>query len=275
MKKPLTITTYTNQFLPPLYWLVTVGFILILAIWMPLSISKLNHWEGNNFLFHGGIWGVTILILNAGMKFCGTQVADLQIRPIHPFIIPLVLIVTIAFGFLTEPLSSLQPIELKGDHMHPFGLMPSPLTFVLFVILLPLIEEFFFRGLLLGHMLHKLNVSKAIVISSFLYSLAQWGNEHLLTALLFGLLAGLLFVVTRSLLSSILFHIAWNFFIFYSWLDDYLMVVAGMKQVPDLNGWLLLKEVAIVTGIIGVFYLMHRIAIHLRRFKSEEILKSY
>lgn len=261
MRKTFGFNSDYRQYLPQLRWLFSVGFILVLAIWIPLSISKLVHWEGNNFLFHGGIWAVTILILNAGVKFCGAQTTDLIIRPLPTLVIPLILILTAVFALGIGPLYFLQPISLRGVNLHAFGLEPSPVTFVLFVILLPLIEEIFFRGILLGHMLHKLNVTKAIIISSFLYALAQWGNEHLLTALLLGAVSGLLYVVTRSLLSSIIFHIAWNFFIFFSWLDGSLFLSVVKNGLPDFNGRLLLEELGLVVLTIGIFYLMRRMVL--------------
>ena len=265
MKKRFSFTSYSNQYLPPLQWLFVVGSIIILAIWMLLGISELFHWEGNKFLFHGGIWAVTMLILYAGVNFCGSKAVDLRIRAVPTLVIPMVLLLTAVFALGTGPLYFLQPIDLRGMNPHPFGLTPSPLTFILFVILLPLIEEFFFRGMLLGHMLHKLNVTRAIVISSFLYSLAQWGNEHLLTALLLGVVSGLLYVVTRSLFSSIIFHIAWNFLIFFSWLDGNPLISIAKNQFPDYTGRLLLEEVGLAIGIIAIFYLMHRMVLRQNR----------
>lgn len=265
MKKLFSILSNSNQYLQPIPWLLTIGFILVLTIWLPLSISKLIHWEGNDFLFHGGIWAVTILILYAGVNFCGAKAVDLRIRPVPTLVIPMVLLLAAIFAFGTGPLYHLQPISLRGLSPQPFGLQPTPLTFVLFVILLPLIEEFFFRGILLGNMLYKLNVAKAVVISSLLYSLAQWGNEHLLTALLLGMVSGLLYIVTRSLLSSIIFHIAWNFLIFFSWLDGSPLISIVKNQLPDYNGTLLLDEVGLIAGIIVIFYLMHRMVLRQSR----------
>jgi len=258
MRKTFGFNSDYRQYLPQLNWLFSVGLILVLAIWMPLSISKFVHWEGNNFLFHGGIWAVTILILNAGVKLCGSQTADLKIRPLPTLVIPLILILTVVFALGIGPLYFFQPISLRGVNLHAFGLAPSPVTFILFVILLPLIEEFFFRGILLGHMLNKLSVTKAIVISSLFYALAQWGNEHLLAALLLGVVSGLLYVVTRSLLSSIIFHIAWNFFIFFSWLDGSLLLLVVKDELPHFNGRFLLEELGLVIVTIGIFYLMRR-----------------
>ncbi|GET32422.1 hypothetical protein PbJCM13498_12850 [Prolixibacter bellariivorans] len=265
MKKRFSFTSYSNQYLPPLKWLFFVGSIVVLAIWMLLGISELFHWEGNNFLFHGGIWVVTMLILYAGVNFCGAKAVDLRIRALPTLVIPMVMLLTVVFALGAGPLHFLQPIDLRGMNPHPFGLTPNPLTFILFVILLPLIEEFFFRGMLLGHMLLKLNVTKAIVISSFFYSLAQWGNEHLLTALLLGVVSGLLYVTTRSLFSSIIFHIAWNFLIFFSWLDGNPLISIAKNQLPDDNGRLLFEEVGLALGMIAIFYLMHRIVLRQNR----------
>ena len=268
MKKIFSILSNSNQYLQPLPWLLTIGLILVLTIWLPLSISKLVHWEGNNFLFHGGIWAVTILMLNAGVNFCGSKATDFHMRPIDPLVIPLVLLLTIAFAFLTEPLSSLQPITLRNTNYHLFGLSPNPLTFILFVILLPLIEEFFFRGILLGQMLNKLSVPKAVIISSFFYSLSQWGNEHLFTAFLLGVISGLLMVVNKSLLTSVFFHIAWNFIIFYTWLDDFLVTEAVRDY---FSGWLIVKEIGIIAGIAGIFYLMYKIVLRQRVYELEDV----
>ena len=265
MRKRVNFTVGYLSSLSLYHWMVILSLLLFVTIWMPLGVSNLLHWQGRPFLLHGGIWALTILILYMGMKISGKEPVHVSIRPLPPLVIPLILMLTVFFALGTEPLEFLQPFSLRGTNPHPFDLTPTPVTFILFVMVLPLLEEVFFRGILLGHMLSGWSVTRALVISSLMYSLSQWGNEHLLRALLLGMVSGVLYVITRSLLASIIFHVSWNFFIFFSWLDDVRFMAVVKEDWPVFWGQILPEVMGLVSGIILILFLMRHLMVRQHR----------
>jgi membrane protease YdiL (CAAX protease family) len=83
-------------------------------------------------------------------------------------------------------------------------------TFVAVVIVAPVTEEIFFRGLLLRGFLKRYSPAKAIVVSTLLFSLAHLSPAQLAATIGLGLYLGWLYHRTRNLWLPILAHAANN-----------------------------------------------------------------
>lgn len=79
------------------------------------------------------------------------------------------------------------------------------------VILGPLTEELVFRSAILGNMLYRgVNTWTAIIVSSFLFGIAHLNPSQIPFAFLLGILFGILYVKTRSVVPGIICHIINN-----------------------------------------------------------------
>lgn len=109
-----------------------------------------------------------------------------------------------------------------------------------FALLLPLLlftslsvfEELVFRGIIYRITEESLGTNLALIISALLFGLAHLPNEHanaisVISAASGGILAGLLFIMTKRLWLPIFFHAGWN------WAQVSLGVaVSGIEDLP-------------------------------------------
>ncbi len=84
------------------------------------------------------------------------------------------------------------------------------LTFMLAVIVGPLMEELVFRGLLLERLAKKFGLNKAVLTSSVLFGMLH--GETLLTAIIFGIAMCIVYLQTKNLWVPVFIHIANNLF---------------------------------------------------------------
>lgn len=127
----------------------------------------------------------------------------------------------------------------------------SALIMLLFLyITLSVLEEVVFRGIIYRIVEESLGTNLALIISAVLFGFGHIFNENaniisVISATLGGILAGLLFSLTKRLWLPIFFHAGWNWA-----LSSLGLVVSGMEELPSfLQGRLEGPE--IITG--GVF----------------------
>lgn len=89
-------------------------------------------------------------------------------------------------------------LAVMGIHMYLIACILAPIT-----------EEILFRGLLLNRLKSKYGVNKALVVSSIVFALVHF-DIGIAGRVLFGLITGIMYLNTKSLLPSILFHIFAN-----------------------------------------------------------------
>lgn len=87
-------------------------------------------------------------------------------------------------------------------------LLQEPVSLVLMtVIIAPVLEEILFRGIIMKGMLNNhVKPATAIVISAAIFGLAHFNPWQFVGAMLLGLVLGLVYYKTKSLLMSILLH---------------------------------------------------------------------
>ncbi len=110
----------------------------------------------------------------------------------------------------------LQELPLSSIYIHKFSTLiyskewiPSIL---LISVLTPICEELFFRGLIQNYLLQSYTPTKALLISTSLFTLAHFtklGNNFLALFIL-GLILGLILLKTDSLFLCIIFHSLYN-----------------------------------------------------------------
>jgi len=123
--------------------------------------------------------------------------------------------VSIAFsiGIFWLQLYALLPVApgLVKFFMEPVPIPETPwsILFMIFsvAVLAPVAEEFMFRGLLLKRLIQKTSVWSGILLSSFIFGIL---HADIIGALLFGVIASLLYLQTGNLLLPILMHMLNN-----------------------------------------------------------------
>jgi membrane protease YdiL (CAAX protease family) len=93
-------------------------------------------------------------------------------------------------------------------------------SLVVSTALVPFIEEFFFRGVLLGWLKDRIPVIPAVVFTALAFAAYHQNWDYLLSLFAFGLILGWVFLRTKSLWPVILAHGAYNLVIdLYSYLS--------------------------------------------------------
>lgn len=83
-------------------------------------------------------------------------------------------------------------------------------NFIRICLLAPVVEEIFIRACILSALQIKYGLAIALILSSLLFAILHFNFVQTLSALVCGLVLGLLFVYTGSLLSCILAHLLYN-----------------------------------------------------------------
>lgn len=83
-------------------------------------------------------------------------------------------------------------------------------NFIRVCLLAPVVEEILIRGCILNSLQNKYGIIFALLISSFLFAVLHFNFVQTLSALICGLMLGLLYINTGSLFSCILAHSLYN-----------------------------------------------------------------
>jgi len=124
--------------------------------------------------------------------------------------------------------------------------LDSMLYSILGYLCVAVAEEVVFRGYLMTSLLTRYSVSKTLIISSAIFTIAHLGNENLsvmgvFDIMLAGVMLGALYIYTKSLWLPISFHFSWNFFQSHfgfnvSGTDTYSLIETSFSQASALNG---------------------------------------
>lgn len=90
------------------------------------------------------------------------------------------------------------------------------INFIRVCILAPAVEEIFIRGCILESLQKNYSAIIALLISSLLFALLHFNFVQTMSALISGLILGILYIYTGSLFSCILAHAMYNAFSYFS-----------------------------------------------------------
>jgi len=113
---------------------------------------------------------------------------------------------------------------------------------ILSMLLAPLVEELFFRGILTNKLARSMNIKAALLISVLVFSIAHWRPDPFL--ILGGLFLNIVYIKTQSLLYPIVFHSLNNLFctsfnIIFIDQPGAFRFVERMRTLPDFYVWLI------------------------------------
>ena len=123
--------------------------------------------------------------------------------------------------------------------LNPFTIIFKPL--ILF-ILLSLLEEIIFRGILYRITEQSLGTWIALIISALLFGIVHITNDHadflgILSAALAGVMLGVIYTIRGRLWYPLAIHVGWNFFQYFfglpvSGLDDFEYFMDASREGP-------------------------------------------
>ncbi len=105
-----------------------------------------------------------------------------------------------------------------------FELSGLPVILVM-TVLVPIMEELFYRGFILKKLLTKYNSTLALFISALLFGIMHFnwlnlsysGLTLVFITFLGGLMAGILYIKTNKVIYPIMFHTTWNMIVVIGW----------------------------------------------------------
>jgi len=172
-------------------FLQAFGFLLFTWIFINLSY-RFSFWDNKFLPLWGQFW--SIAILGIVLWFLGMGL-NLIFQ----------LILNIFWGL------SPQPQQIVVHFMETLGSLDVLFYGVLVVVLGPLAEEVFFRGLLYPYLRAKMGIILAVVVSSLLFSLVHWEFWSLFPTFIAGIGFAFIFEKARTLWAPVLAHVIWNF----------------------------------------------------------------
>ncbi|AYC30534.1 CPBP family intramembrane metalloprotease [Paenisporosarcina cavernae] len=163
---------------------------LVLGIIFLMSVFFIPKVRGNlsNHLKKSDVWNVKNLVVSFG-SLVVMMVVYKEIIFLDPF--------------AKESVKTALRFNLSTDY--------SPVLFVAMIIIAPLWEEFFFRGMLIGGLRQKLPVWICVILSATLFAFLH--PLYPLFGFTLAILYTILFFATKSLWITVIVHSAWNIFI--------------------------------------------------------------
>jgi uncharacterized protein len=157
-----------------------------------------------------GVYSVIMsLTIVAGLNFRRNFTFSWGTFPVSVLIIAFAFM--ISFHLILEPLTSkIPPPEGLQRAFSELIQMPM-LAFIMIVVLAPLLEELLFRGIILDGYLKNYSPVNSILISAFLFALIHGNIAQGIGAFLMGVVAGVFYWRTKSLLFCIALHFSNNF----------------------------------------------------------------
>ena len=214
------------------YFLYTLLYIVLMelsAVWtLVLEYFNVEYYE-----FYGLIQGFIQLLIIIGFIYLWHResIKALIKRPKAKWII-IALFFGFLFTFIQSPLNLIYNFIMGTEYkilydFNGFDKFKS-LNIISIILLIPLGEELFFRGFIQRKLQLDFKPATAILLASFMFALIhapylnilyiflESGNSfmedwHLFYLTFFGgVISGILFFKSKSLIPSIIFHILWN-----------------------------------------------------------------
>lgn len=226
-----------------LYFFTIYGELLLFA---PKHFNIISH---STYISFANAIGVVIFLL----YFCKLNLQDcrsLLSQRIPLNIYPLLVLMTICIMLTEEPV--LRYVTVPNWNKAVFTAMAANkwLFFTTTVILAPVLEEFVFRGMILGGMLKKYTPWQAVLFSTLLFSLIHMNPAQSIGTLFFGLVAGWSYVKFKNLLAPITIHATNNCI---AW---YMMTDTSMKDTNSFYDLFHSRTEYIIVTIVAVVSLI-------------------
>ena len=141
--------------------------------------------------------------------------------------------------------------------------------YVAVVLLVPLTEELFFRGLILGPLLKKYHGAIGVIVSAIIFGLAHGISIHIGYAFMSGIIIGSVYCFTRNLGYTYIIHMIFNFFgsVLHMIMNDGWFTLSE-KVTNTINSYVYLLEFFM---IIPCFVALIILYVRYKRQRQEEL----
>lgn len=213
----------------PNLWQSILLFVLLAAIYITLqvvmelafyvTVSK----NSANSLLVGTISSIiafSVVIAAAITWFETNLYAYLESAPVKIKIVIPLAVMFIGLQIATSEFDNLMRYLIKPSHkwieqLHRTLIGTHPIIlFISLVIVAPITEEFFFRGMLLRGMLKNHNYKIALISSAIMFGLIHFNPIMMLPAMIIGFFLGWIFILTGSLWCCFFCHAVNNLIVF-------------------------------------------------------------
>ncbi|MGE6486886.1 CPBP family intramembrane glutamic endopeptidase [Paenisporosarcina sp. NPDC076898] len=201
---------------------VFVGLTIVFAVGVEWILSRYDIPEISKRMISDFVTFETVALLFFGFNMHNTPIHNVVSKGREK--ISILSILGIALIFNVFSLTSYWFYIYVQDSLvtlNPFVILPpTGSTFLLILMMItstltrPISEEFVFRGLLLNRLIKKTNMWSGILISSLIFASVHMHLEKMIATFLFGVIASLLYLKTKSLFVPILLHIVHNAIVF-------------------------------------------------------------
>ena len=153
-----------------------------------------------------------VIILAHGCRQNGESFRQaFPVRPFRAVLLPPMLFALLGLNIIVSELDNLlQRVLPVPEWFAKFFAEGGPELLFMLVVLAPVLEELFFRGLMLRGFLSRYGAARAILGSALLFAVAHFNPWQFAAAFCAGLLFGWWFLRTRSLLPCMLGHAVHN-----------------------------------------------------------------
>lgn len=161
------------------------------------------------------------------------------------------ILMTLALMILIEPLTKFIPMPESFVKIFEEMLEPNIFSFITVVILAPILEELFFRGIVLEGFLKNYSPWKAIIWSSIIFGVGHLNPWQAIGAAILGILIGWAYVRTKSLIPGMLMHFFNNLLAFCTmvFLNDNNFYITDLFANPFVYIFVFIASLGIV--IVG------------------------
>lgn len=159
---------------------------------------------------------------------------SLEMNQTSPTYFLLAIIGTVALTFLIDPLEQFFPIADKYQEFMSDLLSLKIYSFILIVLLIPILQEVLFRGIILKSFLSNYRPLKAILLSSLFFGLFHFNLAQLVTGFISGVFIGYFFWQTKSLGLCVIIHSLYNGIAFFAFhlLKTNFSIEAAIDNTP-------------------------------------------
>ncbi len=137
------------------------------------------------------------------------------------------LIMSLALGILIDPLTELIPMPESFEELFSKMVKPNVFSFLAVVVAAPVLEELFFRGIILEAFLKNYSPVKAIIWSAVIFGSAHFNPWQFVGAGFLGVLIAWAYYKTGSLIPGMLIH-------FFNNLVGFTVLVASSGKMFSL-----------------------------------------
>lgn len=189
---------------------LAIQLVTTMVVVIPLMI--INHFDMDASVQTAAIWGsILSFFIMGGYLWRGNYFRkdERTWSVISPRVLVLTMLIGISSYVFLIQLNEI--LDLPNILEDQFVNMSNNLWGILAISLLgPVLEEFLFRGAILGTLLKKMNPRIAILVSAVIFGLIHFNPAQVVYAFFFGIVLGRIYYVTGSLILCMIVHVMAN-----------------------------------------------------------------